>query len=115
MTSDRRMLLVGDEAAFLDPFAGDGISIALHSGRMGAEAVGRSLLGTCTLDDAVSDYDRKYRQLIQPALNGAKRLRTLQRLPTALRAAAVSCLNNPFLARTAVKATRVRAASLRTA
>ena len=115
MTFDRGMLLVGDAAAFLDPFAGDGISIALHSGRIAAEALGRSLVGSCALDDAVSDYDREYRRLIQPALNGARHLRTLQRLPTAFRAAAVNCLNIPLLARAAVKATRVRAGSQRTA
>lgn len=115
MTSHDGMLLVGDAAAFLDPFAGDGISIALHSGRMAVEALGRFLLGNCTFDDAVSCYDHEYRRLIHPALNGAKRLRTLQRLPVKLRAAAVACLNIPFLARTAVKTTRVRAGSLRVA
>jgi len=115
MTSDHGMLLVGDAAAFLDPFAGDGISIALHSGRIAAEALGRFLLGTCTVEDAISHYDREYRRLIHPALNGAKRLRTLQRLPLRLRAAAVACLNIPLLARTVVKTTRVRAARLRVA
>jgi hypothetical protein len=53
--------------------------------------------------------------LIHPALNGAKRLRTLQSLPLGLRAAAVACLNIPFLARTVIKTTRMSAASLRTA
>ena len=110
MTSSDGMLLVGDAAAFLDPFAGDGISIALHSGCLAAEAIGRFLLGNCTLEDSVSHYDREYRRLIHPALNGAKRLRTLQRLPAGLRAAAVACLNIPFLGRTAVKTTRVRTA-----
>jgi len=115
MTSSDGMLLVGDAAAFLDPFAGDGISIALHSGRMAAGALGPFLLGTRTLDDAISRYDREYRRLIHPALNAAKRLRTLQRLPAGLRAAAVASLNIPLLARTAVRTTRVRSASLRTA
>ena len=31
-TEDRGMLLAGDAAAFIDPFAGDGISLALHGG-----------------------------------------------------------------------------------
>ena len=115
MTSENGVLLVGDAAAFLDPFAGDGISIALHSGRMAAEAVSRFLLGDCTLRCAESHYDGEYRRLIQPALKGAKRLRALQQLPSGLRAAAVACLNIPLLARTAMKTTRVRAASLRTA
>ena len=114
-TSDEHMLLVGDAAAFLDPFAGDGISIALHSGRMAAEALDRFLVGNCTLEDAISHYDREYCRLIQPTLNGAKRLRALQNLPLGLRAAAVACLNIPLLARIAMKATRVSAARMRTA
>lgn len=32
-------LLAGDAAGFLDPFTGEGISMALHSGRLAAEAV----------------------------------------------------------------------------
>jgi flavin-dependent dehydrogenase len=115
MTSENGVLLVGDAAAFLDPFAGDGISIALHSGRMAAEAVSRFLLGDCTLGDAESHYDGEYRRLVQPALKSAKRLRALQQLPSRLRAAVVACLNIPLLARSAVKTTRVRAATLRTA
>jgi flavin-dependent dehydrogenase len=115
MTSHDGMLLVGDAAAFLDPFAGDGISIALHSGRIAAGALGRFLVGRCTLADAIAHYDQEYRRLIHPALNGAKRLRTLQSLPLGLRAAAVACLNIPFLARTVIKTTRMSAASLRTA
>jgi flavin-dependent dehydrogenase len=36
-------LFVGDAAGFLDPFTGDGISMALHSGRMAAEVLARNL------------------------------------------------------------------------
>lgn len=115
VTSENGVLLAGDTAAFLDPFAGDGISIALHGGRLAAKAVGRFLSGDCTLQEAISHYDCEYRRLIQPALNSAKRLRNLQNLPSALRAAAVACLNIPLLARTAVKTTRVRTVTGRTA
>ncbi len=31
-TESERMLLAGDAAGFIDPFAGDGISLALQSG-----------------------------------------------------------------------------------
>lgn len=115
MISENGVLLAGDAAAFLDPFAGDGISIALHSGRMAALTLGRFLLGDCSLQDAELHYGREYRRLIQPALNSAKRLRVLQHLPLGLRSAAVTCLNIPLMARAAVKATRVRSATLRTA
>ena len=115
VTSENGVLMAGDAAAFLDPFAGDGISIALHSGRMAAEALGRFLLANSSLQDALLHYDREYRRLIKPALNSAQRLRGLQHLPSALRAASVACLNIPLIARAAVKATRVRATSRRTA
>jgi flavin-dependent dehydrogenase len=114
-TSDDGMPLVGDAAAFLDPFAGDGISIALHSGRLAAEALGRFLLGSCTLEHAVSEYDREYRRFIKPALIGAKRLRALQHLPAGLRTAVVACLNIPVVGRRAVKTTRLRDTPVRVA
>ena len=36
-------LMVGDALGFLDPFTGEGISMALHSGRLAAKAVARAL------------------------------------------------------------------------
>ena len=36
-------LLAGDASGFLDPFTGEGISMALHSGQLAAQAVARSL------------------------------------------------------------------------
>ena len=107
-TSDREMALVGDAAAFIDPFAGDGISIALHSGRMAAVALSRYLRGESSLQSALQAYDRQYRDLIQPALRNAARLRRLLQLPKALRASAVILLNFPIVARSAVQQTRVR-------
>jgi len=108
-TSENGMLLAGDAAAFLDPFAGDGISIALHSGAIAAKALACFLRAGCTLEDAARQYDCEHRRMIQPALVNASRLRTLQSLPSTMRSAAVACLNIPFLARAAVKRTRVRA------
>jgi flavin-dependent dehydrogenase len=109
-TSEHGVLLAGDAAAFLDPFAGDGISIALHSGAMAAQALARFLRAEHTLPGAALQYDREYRRLIQPALISAARLRVLQNLPSTMRAVAIACLNIPFLARAAVKSTRMRVA-----
>jgi len=109
MTSHDGVLLAGDAAAFLDPFAGDGISIALHSGRMAVEALGHFFGGDCPLEEAVLQYGRAYGRLIQPALISAGRLRLLQHLPSTVRAAAVACLNVPWVAQAAVASTRVRA------
>jgi menaquinone-9 beta-reductase len=110
-TSRKNMLLVGDAAAFLDPFAGDGISIALHSGRLAALALAPYLRGESPLQASIETYDRCYRQLIQPALSSARRLRRLIRMPRILRSTAVSLLNVPAIGRAAVSSTRVRKAS----
>ena len=110
-TSDREMALVGDAAAFIDPFAGDGISMALHSGRMAATALATYLRGECLLRDALEAYDQQYRELIAPAQTNAARLRRLLRLPKPLQITAVSLLRFPIVARAAVQQTRVRKAS----
>jgi len=107
-TNDRGMALAGDAAAFIDPFAGDGISIALHSGRMAALALSRYLRSECSLPSALQDYDCQYRDFVEPALKNAARLRRLLQLPKALRVGAVSLLNFPMVARAAIQQTRIR-------
>jgi len=107
-TSEAGMILAGDAAAFIDPFAGDGISMALHSGRLAALSLASYLSGQCSLQCALQSYDRSHRELIQPALTNARRLRRLLQLPRTLRATAMSLLRFPVLAQAAVQETRVR-------
>jgi flavin-dependent dehydrogenase len=107
-TSEDGMILAGDAAAFIDPFAGDGISMALHSGRLAALALASYLSGKCSLQSAMQSYDRSHRDLIQPALRNASRLRRLLRLPQTLRATAMALLKIPLFAHAAVQETRVR-------
>jgi flavin-dependent dehydrogenase len=107
-TSENGVLLCGDAAAFLDPFAGDGISMALHSGRLAATALGRYLNGPATLAEAAQSYSQDYRGVIQPTLKNAARLRRLLALPRTLRAAALSLFSLRPFAELAVRQTRVR-------
>lgn len=107
-TSEEETMLVGDAAAFIDPFAGDGISMALHSGRLAAFALRRYLHGECSLGTALENYDRSHNDLLQPALISAARVRLLLRLPKILRLTALSLLQFRPLARLAVRQTRVR-------
>ncbi|HET9741198.1 MAG TPA: FAD-dependent monooxygenase [Terriglobales bacterium] len=109
-TSLDGILLCGDAAAFLDPFAGDGISMALHTGRLAACAVAEFLSGSCPLDVAINSYAQSHRELIQPALRSAARLRRLIAMPRALRAGALSLLDIPIVGSWAVRKTRVRVA-----
>ena len=110
-TANREMALAGDAAAFIDPFAGDGISIALHSGKMAALALSDYLSDHGSLAVALQTYDRRYRALIQPALTNAARFRRLLQLPPPLRRSTISLLRIPLLGRFAVQQTRVRKAS----
>jgi flavin-dependent dehydrogenase len=106
-TSNAGTVLVGDAAAFIDPFVGDGISRALHSGRLGAISLGTYLRGECSLQTALRKYDRSHKELLQPALQAAARLRRMLQLPKALRLTALSLIQFPPLARLAVQHTRV--------
>ena len=109
-TQDRGMILVGDAAAFIDPFAGDGISMALHSGCLAAQALAPYLGSQRSLQSAMGEYELAHQQLIQPALRNAAKLRRLVHLPKPLRLTALSLLRFPPFARMAVQETRVRKA-----
>ena len=89
------MLNVGDAAGFIDPFAGDGIAIALRSGAKAA------------ISDA-DEYERWYEAEILPAFRAAKRFRGLLRSHRLVRWIALSFFKNRRAAGWAVKATRSR-------
>jgi len=99
-TPDRDgILLAGDAAAFIDPFVGDGISLALHSGSMAAAALKPIWHGTHdlvpsepktgsprdALEAARAQYRSQYRRQLLPAFSTAAHLRRLLRLPRVLR------------------------------
>jgi geranylgeranyl reductase family protein len=49
-------LLVGDSAGFYDPFTGEGVTLALRSASLAADAADRALAG---ISSDLSDYDRR--------------------------------------------------------
>jgi flavin-dependent dehydrogenase len=106
--SENDILLCGDAAAFIDPFAGDGISMALHSGRLAVVALEPYLRGAASLGAAVQSYGESYRRVIQPNLKNAAGLRRLLSLPRPVRVAAISLLSFRPLAELAIRQTRVR-------
>ena len=61
------MMFVGDAAAFIDPFAGDGISIALRSGRVAAECLREFLLARNSLVECSCRVPARVRQAIRSA------------------------------------------------
>lgn len=88
------MLCVGDAAGFVDPFVGDGISLALTSGWMAG-----------SLRDAVG-YAREYERRLAPVFRAAASLRLLMEGSPGMRRLTLAALGVPAVARLAFRLTR---------
>ena len=98
---------VGDAAGFVDPFVGDGISLALRGGNLAAGNLNNFFCGQTTLQQSLDDYARDYRRSLTPVYRNSSLLRRFLRFPRGLRVAALSaCESSPRLARYLVAATR---------
>jgi flavin-dependent dehydrogenase len=75
------VILAGDAAAFIDPFAGDGISLALRSGRTAAQSLSTFFTGRVSLQDAAREYQATYQREFAPLVAAAARIRSLPSLP----------------------------------
>jgi flavin-dependent dehydrogenase len=103
------ILNAGDTAAFIDPFVGDGISMALHSGRLAAECVARHLAGVHSLTQATLDYRAEYLRRFAPAFRNAARLRKLINAPL-LGDLALELFRIPAVSSFALRSTRAKSA-----
>lgn len=103
------MFLAGDAAGFIDPFAGDGISLALQSGTLAAEAVNHFLRGKGSFDQAHDYYRVAYKKRFTPAFRNAARLRTALSAPRWLRSLAMTLAGVSSVGRMLVRRTRARA------
>jgi len=102
------MLLAGDSAGFIDPFAGDGISLALQSGTLAAESIVPFLRGSCSMEQALRQYQAAYRKRFTPAFRNAARLRTALAAPKWVRSAAWAFAAVPGVGKILVRGTRAR-------
>jgi flavin-dependent dehydrogenase len=100
------ILLAGDAAAFIDPFVGDGISIALRSGRVAAQSLRSFFAGRALLDDCGARYEREYSRQFAPLLSAASRVRSLMSLPAAAQVLAFEALRLPGLIPFVIRKTR---------
>jgi flavin-dependent dehydrogenase len=101
------MLLAGDAAGFVDPFVGDGISLALRSGAMAAECLVPLFRNEVPLAEATAQYVRTYEDRLRPIFRNSSRLRGLLKLPRPLRRSIVGVLAKvPRVAQYLVSATR---------
>jgi flavin-dependent dehydrogenase len=99
-------LYAGDAAAFIDPFVGDGISIALRSGRVAAECLHPFFRGEASLADCALRYEQEYARQFSPLLSAASRVRSLLSLPVVARAAVFELLRIPGLMPLMIRKTR---------
>lgn len=100
------LIFAGDAAAFVDPFVGEGISIALRSGRVAAECLGKYISGETPLRDAVALYEREYSRKFAPLLATASRVRSLFSLPNVARVAVFELLRLPGVVPLLIRKTR---------
>jgi flavin-dependent dehydrogenase len=104
------ILHAGDGAGFLDPFIGDGISAALHSGALAARELASFWQGRASLRQAALRYEKEYERTLLPAFRAARRIRWLFRLPRTLHPAAIQVLRARPVARYLVRKTRAAVA-----
>jgi flavin-dependent dehydrogenase len=69
------VLMIGDAAGFVDPFVGDGISLALRSGSLAAQCLRSFFAGETSLNEAVHKYDLSYRQSLLPVFRTSSTIR----------------------------------------
>ena len=101
------MLQVGDAATFVDPFVGDGISLALRSGALAAEWLTRFLSSDCTLERATERYASDYHGRLSHVFRASSMMRRAFSWPVLVRRPVFRLLENtPRLTRRLVTMTR---------
>jgi flavin-dependent dehydrogenase len=101
------VLCAGDAAGFVDPFVGDGISLALRSGSQAAECLVPFFAGTIPLPEGVGRYRKVYSQSLLPVFRASSKIRQMLRLPRSVRRPLLLLFEkNPALTQLMVKRTR---------
>ena len=88
------VLMAGDAAGFVDPFVGDGISLALRSGTLAAQCLLRFLRGEVSLHNAAGNYRKSYEQQLVPVFRASSKIRRMLVLPRVLRSPLLFLLEN---------------------
>lgn len=97
---------VGDAAGFIDPFVGDGISIALRSGKVAARCLRSFFANQAPLEECLAAYQREYSRQFAPLLAVASRVRGLLSLNGLAQSAAFEMLRVPGLLPLLIRKTR---------
>ena len=101
------ILQAGDAAGFVDPFIGDGISLALRSGTLAAHALLAFIEGKVNLQEAAAAYRQAYEKELLPVFKSSSKIRRLFALPKMIRIPLMLFFqNNPALTQYLVRKTR---------
>jgi flavin-dependent dehydrogenase len=100
------LIFVGDATAFIDPFVGDGISIALRTGCLAAREVMPGIHDPNSLGAAVARYRRLYNDQFTPLIRAAARIRTLLSCPLSVLAVGLPLLRLPGVLPFIIRKTR---------
>jgi flavin-dependent dehydrogenase len=101
------ILQVGDSATFVDPFIGDGISLALRSGALAAECLAPFFAGACDLEQAANHYTQQYRKRLTHVFRNSSMLRRGLSWPRVIRRPVLALFEKtPGLAKRLVTMTR---------
>jgi menaquinone-9 beta-reductase len=101
------MFQVGDAATFVDPFIGDGVSLALRSGDLAGNCLSPFFRNECSLETAAADYSHLYQTRLAPVFRASSRLRNMLRWPEMVRKPVLSVLKKtPAITRSFVNRTR---------
>jgi len=101
------VLMAGDAAGFVDPFVGDGISLALRSGSLAARSLGSFFSGEASLSDAVRRYTLAYKGSLLPVFRTSSKIRRMLVLPRYVRKPVLSFLeSSPAITNYLVRKTR---------
>jgi flavin-dependent dehydrogenase len=101
------VLRVGDAAAFVDPFVGDGISLALRSGVLAANSLRNFWKGRSTLPAAIADYSQSHAETLGHVFQTSSHLRRLLRMPAVVRKPLLFLMEKaPFIGDRMVRSTR---------
>jgi len=102
-----QILMTGDAAGFVDPFVGDGVSLALRSGALAAECLIPFFGGRISLQQAARDYRSAYESRLTPVFRTASKIRRLLNLPQSVRIPIFRLLEKmPAITRYLVRRTR---------
>jgi menaquinone-9 beta-reductase len=106
------VLQVGDAAGFIDPFLGDGISMALQTGTSAALHLVPFFTRGCDLATAARHYASRYDSAIRPAFAHAARLRRILSVSQPFQPAVTGLLKIPHITEWFLKKTRPKAAGI---